>query len=321
MFPCRQGAAAVSRDGRQMLVVSGSPGGFVHRSEDFGATWSVAATNASATLRALAAAEEGRVVYAAGAATGTWWWRGPGGGGPRWWGLTVSADGTKVAGITRENYHCICCGCGAIWGSVDAGSTWTQAAADGSFWDITSTGDGVRDFTRLWVATRRSLDTASVWISSDSGNHWTTHAAVALERGSSGCSSKAANELGIAATSDGATVAIVFEELGYYPGWLYLSFDYGFTWQASGFDGANGCNHVAISADGLWLVTGGVGEPGVMAFEVVVVHKSSLLYLFRLLIACFHFKTQFPFENTHEYRHMYMFIYIHTHIYICFGMI
>ena len=45
---------------------------------------------------------------------------------------------------------------------------------------------------------------------------------------------------------------------GYYPGWLYLSFDLGLSWTASGFDGTWGCKHVAVSEDGGWMVTGGV---------------------------------------------------------------
>jgi len=45
---------------------------------------------------------------------------------------------------------------------------------------------------------------------------------------------------------------------GYYPGWLYLSFDYGLTWAPSSFDGSSGCTHVAVSEDGLWMVSGGV---------------------------------------------------------------
>ena len=45
---------------------------------------------------------------------------------------------------------------------------------------------------------------------------------------------------------------------GFHPGWLYLSTDLGLTWsRAENFDGKNGCNHVAMSENGVTLVTGG----------------------------------------------------------------
>lgn len=259
MWPCRHGAVAVSSDGRQMVVVSGSKD-HIHRSEDYGSTWLELSAETS-TFRAAAAAKDGQMLFV-GTAGSIWkssdsggtWIELSGTSGLSWWGLTTSADGSKVAGFTRENYHCTCCGCGAIWVSLDSGESWTQPAADGSFWDITATGD----FTRLWVATRRSLETASVWLSSDSGSRWTERLV---------SSSHAASELGIAASRDGKTLAIVFEELGYYPGWLYLSFDYGLTWAPSSFDGSSGCTHVAVSEDGLWMVSGGVFGPPFVSFD------------------------------------------------------
>lgn len=262
MWPCRHGAVAVSSEGRQMLVVSGSKDR-IHRSEDYGSTWMEISSNSTA-YRAAAAGKDGRLLYVGtpgsiwkSSDSGETWTKLTGTSGLEWWGLTTSADGSKVAGFTRENYHCTCCGCGAIWVSWDSGLSWTQGGADGSFWDITATGD----FTRLWVATRRSLDTASVWLSSDSGRRWTERLV------SSSQGSHAASELGIAASRDGGTLAIVFEELGYYPGWLYLSFDYGLTWAPSSFDGSSGCTHVAVSEDGLWMVSGGVFGPPFISFD------------------------------------------------------
>eukprot|EP00435_Cladocopium_sp_Y103_P024972 s1624_g6.t1 len=260
MWPCRHGAVAVSSDGRQMVVVGGSEDR-IYRSEDYGSTWTPLTALSTSTFRAAAAGKDGQLIFV-GTPSSIWkssdaggtWSELAGTSGLSWWGLTTSADGSKVAGYTRENYHCTCCGCGAIWVSLDSGESWTQPSADGSFWDITATGD----FTRLWVATRRSLETASVWLSSDSGNRWTERLV---------SSSHAASELGIAASRDGGTLAIVFEELGYYPGWLYLSFDYGLTWAPSSFDGSNGCTHVAVSEDGLWMVSGGVFGPPFVSFD------------------------------------------------------
>ena len=64
---------------------------------------------------------------------------------------------TSLQGFTRENYHCTCCGCGAIWVSWDSGESWTQGGADGSFWDITATGSfgwggiAICLFNDLWM--------------------------------------------------------------------------------------------------------------------------------------------------------------------------
>jgi len=254
MWPCRHGAVSVSSDGRKMMVVSGSENDRIYLSEDFGASW-VLTGPTTETFRSLTASKDASVIFAGGA--GSLWksitwgehWIQLSGTEQKWWSLTSSADGNRVAGITRENYQCICCGCGSIFVSSDSGSSWTKQSPDGSFWDITSTGD----FTHLWVATRRALDTASIWTSGDSGSSWTERIV---------SSSHAAVELGIASSFDGSVLAIVFEEMGFHPGWLYLSPDLGLTWsRADNFDGKNGCNHVAMSENGVTLLTGGVFGP------------------------------------------------------------
>ena len=76
-----------------------------------------------------------------------------------WFGITSSADGTKLAAVADR---------GNIWTSSDSGANWTEITSVGAtkrWTDITSSADG----TKLAVV----VYTGNIWTSTDSGANWT----------------------------------------------------------------------------------------------------------------------------------------------------
>ena len=86
----------------------------------------------------------------------------------KWYGITSSADGTKLAAAVIG---------GNIWTSNDSGATWTEDTSIGATknWrEITSSADG----TKLAAVVRNG----NIWTSSNSGATWTEDTSVATKK-------------------------------------------------------------------------------------------------------------------------------------------
>ena len=85
-----------------------------------------------------------------------------------WGGITMSADGTKLAAtVVRGN----------IWTSNNFGVTWTEDTSVGAtkVWGpITMSADG----TKLAATVSHGMDAGNIWTSSDSGVTWTEDTSV-----------------------------------------------------------------------------------------------------------------------------------------------
>ena len=145
-----------------------------------------------------------------------------------WWGITSSADGTKLAATVQG---------GNIWTSTDSGASWTSRAASRNWYNgIASSTDG----TKL-VA---SANNGNIWTSTDSGVNWTSRASVKYW-------------VEVASSSDGTKLAAVV-----YNGNIWTSTDSGVNWteQSASFGGTKQWYGIASSADGTKLaavVSGG----------------------------------------------------------------
>jgi photosystem II stability/assembly factor-like uncharacterized protein len=179
-------SAAMSADG-SIIVACGD--GTVHRSTDYGVSWSQPASPPACTS------------------------------------VAISADGQKMVAVR---------GGGRIHTSTDAGVTWVARDTTRPWARVASSSDG----TRL-VATAFN---DGIFTSNNSGQTWT------------------AREIGkawadVASSADGSRLIATRIALGF--DLLYLSDDFGVTWQTNSIPGVTrmgNCTGVASSADGTRLV-------------------------------------------------------------------
>ena len=89
----------------------------------------------------------------------SWTLRATPGSGGRWYDITMSSNGTKLAATDDL---------GKIWTSTDSGETWTSRATTQRWHRITSSSDGTKlaAFVGGWQG-------GHIWTSADSGKTWT----------------------------------------------------------------------------------------------------------------------------------------------------
>ena len=154
------------------------------------------------------------------------------GEGKKWAGVTMSADGTKMAATERSDS-------GSIWTSTDSGVTWTEDTTVGEKKDwngITSSDDG----TKLAA----TVIGGNLWTSSDSGATWTEDTSVG--------STKSWFHIDMSADGTNAAASAGKD--------VYTSDDSGTTWGLSKTFSGN-LGGIAMSSDGTKLaVTVGSGN-------------------------------------------------------------
>ncbi len=148
-------------------------------------------------------------------------------GNHSWFGITSSADGSKLAAVDNNT--------GYVYTSPDSGVTWTaQTAAGARLWSgITSSSDG----TKIAAVAQTGI----VYTSADSGVTWTAHTV-----------SGATSLYKITSSSDGTKiVAVDTLSTG---GYIYTSADSGVTWTARTAAGSRSWIAVTSSSDGTKLL-------------------------------------------------------------------
>ena len=178
-----------------------------------------------------------------------------------WSSVACSADGTKLVAVAASGWgwggtELVFCE-GAIYGSLDSGTTWAQTSAPTNYWtSVASSADGARLVAVaapqwVWNGTNydsvgdgtiyRSLDSGAIWTrTSAPTNYWTS----------------------VASSADGAKLVAVTaphwvwnetnsDYIG--DGAIYRSLDSGATWTQTSAP-SNGWSAVATSTDGVRLV-------------------------------------------------------------------
>ena len=254
-----------SADGMKLAAADSNSGGYVYTSSDGGVTWT-ARTGVSGNWTRLASSADGTKLAVAGIGTylyistdsgATWNVTGANSGGGYvtgggmvgslfWSGITMSADGTKIAAISNNYY-------GYVYTSADSGTTWRTSAQilapNGGLFGITSSADG----TKLAVT---SYD-GQIYTSADGGMTWVTRTPP-LEPGVS------VNHWGgISTSADGTKLAAVGQN-----SYIYTSSDSGITWNSNTYSTQIGAMakgkqyNVAYSSDGSTIVVPFVGGQG-----------------------------------------------------------
>ena len=143
--------------------------------------------------------------------------------------MASSWDGVKLAA---------CLIAGQIWVSTDSGLVWGARESVRNWTGVASSGDGV------YLAA--CANGGQIWTSSNSGANWTARDAIRPWS----C---------IASSADGGT--LVAGVNGGTTGFLYVSYDFGATWSATGPTTATTWSSVSCSADGLRMIAsvGGAG--------------------------------------------------------------
>src|SRR5206468_1194307 len=133
-----------------------------------------------------------------------------------WSSVASSADGSKLAAVTRP---------GPIYTSTDSGATWTQTSTPSNWWSsVASSADG----TKL-VAAGQSFDFNTgepiggpIYTSPDSGATWTQTSAPDQPWAS------------VASSVDGSKLVAAVASVPYsnpgFTGFIYFSMDSGKTW-------------------------------------------------------------------------------------------
>jgi hypothetical protein len=227
-------AVASSADGTKLVAATDANPGGIYTSADSGVTWTLA-TNSPLWL-AVASSADG-VELAAGSPgfllvstnSGAVWHEAAVPFGFVWNGVTMSADGAKLAANGFSNYGG---DAGPIYYSGDSGATWTSATVIQAPWSsIAASADG-----RRMVATSY----LGIYGSQDFGATWTTN-------GSPGLAWKS-----VASSADGTRLVAVVGG-NFTAGPIYTSTNAGTNWFPS-VAPSNNWAGIASSADGKSLV-------------------------------------------------------------------
>ena len=210
-------------------------GGFVWTSADSGATWTKQTPPGARAWFGVALSSDGtrlvavdydtRTIWTAISSNGgvTWAWTEQTVGPHTWTSAAISSGGSKIVVVSDV---------GAIFTSIDAGTTWTDRTIPGvhSWYAVASSADGSR---------LAAVDyTGYVYTSADAGVNWTDRTPAVNNR----------YWLSIASSADGAK--IVLADGG---GYLYTSTDSGITWATRTSAGNRSWYSVTSSADGTKL--------------------------------------------------------------------
>jgi parallel beta-helix repeat protein len=187
-------------------------------------------TTGNFTLQGMASISSTTNSVTLGAGSGGWVERVNGGSQTgKWYAITSSSDGTKLAAVVQNGY---------IYTSADSGATWTQQTGSGSrgWYAITSSSDG----TKLAAVEYNGY----IYTSTDSGLTWTQQ---------TGSGSRAWNS--ITSSSNGTKLAATVTG-----GYIYTSTDSGITWTERTASGTRNWYSITSSSDGTKLAAANGGE-------------------------------------------------------------
>lgn len=231
-------SAAMSADGR-IIVACGD--GTVHRSTDYGVSWSQPASPPACTSVAISADGQKMVAVRSGGrihtstdAGVTWVARDT---TRTWVRVASSSDGTRLAATAFNQ---------GIFTSNDSGQTWTAREIGKAWVDVASSADGSR-----LIATRAFSGADMLYLSDDFGVSWTTNSIPGVTRVGT-CTA-------VASSADGTRLVACTEE-----GFVYRSANSGQSWTRLIPDPVLGTSAnfgaIACSADGnRWILGSGAG--------------------------------------------------------------
>jgi photosystem II stability/assembly factor-like uncharacterized protein len=250
-------SAALSADGR-IIIACGD--GTVHRSTDYGVSWSQPASPPacdsvaiSADGQKMVAVRNGGRIHTSTDSGVTWVARDT---ARTWVRVASSSDGTRlVATAFRQG----------IFTSNDSGQTWTAREIGKQWVDVASSADGSR-----LIATWEGPDSDLLYLSDDFGVTWTTNSIPGVTR-SGACT-------GVASSADGTRLVACTRE-----GFVYRSTNSGQSWGRlvpDQFDFGKTFSTIASSADGRRLLAGvGVGIASAYAGPIYFSVDSGLTWI------------------------------------------
>jgi len=235
-YPLRTSYEILGANGPAFL----NSNGYIYKSSDYGQTWESVTAAGEHTFSSIATSADGRrliaSVFGGNIETSTdggitWNESSPSTGNNSYTSVASSSDGIHLA-VSEDGDG----DTGYVYTSADGGLTWTYTDQSGVKWiSIASNSDGSRlvgnDFN------------GDLWTSADFGVNWTDQTS----------SFGSLRWTSIASSYDGSHLAATasswtpFSVPGYY---IYLSSDYGVTWETATVPGANDWNSIAMSADG-----------------------------------------------------------------------
>jgi hypothetical protein len=233
-----------SSDGSKL--VTGSQGGNIYRSTNFGMSWSSQSIDADGKWFAFAGSSDGRTLVTGDYDTGfvytstdfgITWIKAVTGlpASAYWYACASSSDGTKlIIGDNNANAG------GYLYTSTDSGVTWTQRTSFGTsrWYGIASSSDGTKLVTGKFGG--------YIFTSTDSGANW-------IQRGTTTPGTGSWNTF--ASSSDG-TKLVTAKDSDY----IYTSVDSGVTWTQRIGGGTGAWQGIASSSDGVNLALGKNGS-------------------------------------------------------------
>ena len=240
-------AVSASQDGQKLVAAVST--GFTYTSANAGVTWVQGVTSlpwSSAAssgdgVKCVAAVNVGTIYTSANSGAS---WGGTTAPNLAWTGVDSSVDGVKLVA---------CANGGQIYTSANSGAGWTPRESARNWSGVASSGDGV------YLAA--CVNGGQIWTSSNSGTSWTARDSIRPWS----C---------IASSSDGGTLVACVN--GGATGFLYVSYDFGATWSATGPTTGTTWSSVSCSADGLRMIAA-VGTSG----DVYVSQDSGATWLKR----------------------------------------
>ena len=251
---CQWDDLAVSADGRHILV-SEQYGG-VYFSSNSGQSWAQAnlttqnwhGVASSADGRCLAACVDNGGIYLSSDSGARWREVVPGGVPRHWTAIAMSSDGQNI--VACWHHRIVLSGqwysLGQLYTSDDGGSTWTQRCSElgDKYWTTVAVSPDGRAMLAAISDYRDGVITASVYISVDNGHHWFQTQLNSQYYWISGAITAADGLWAICAND----------------GYVYLSENYGLTWQALQFLGSKVWVDVRATSDGNHLIAAAYGD-------------------------------------------------------------
>ena len=251
---CRWDDLAVSADGRYMLV--SEQYGAVYVTSNSGQNWAQAnlptqnwhGVDSSADGRCLAACVDNGGIYLSSDSGSHWREVIPGGVPRHWTAIAMSSDGQNI--VACWHHRIVLSGqwysSGQLYTSDDGGNTWTQRCPElgDKYWTTVAVSPDGRAMLAAISDYRDGVITASVYISVDNGHHW--------------FQTQLNNQYywisGAITAADGLWAICAND------GYVYLSENYGITWQAQEALGRKSWVDVRVSSDGNRIIAAAYGD-------------------------------------------------------------
>lgn len=230
-------AVAASQDGQRLAAVLSS--GIAYLSVNAGLTWFAAgASLPSTTWNDIASSADGMELVVVGTGVNPYT---SSNGGTNWTQRATGPAASSVASSWDGAKLILGVNGGDLWTSVNSGANWVQRStgATRNWTGVASSGNGV------YLAA--CANGSTIWTSSNSGTNWTARDA-------------SRTWSSIASSADGGTLVACVN--GGLTGYLYVSYDYGVNWMATGPTASSlAWSSVSCSADGVRMIAS-VGTSG-----------------------------------------------------------